>query len=178
MLKRTDCIDRAWRSVLTGFRSFLLPSKVSIVTSPCFQISVHTSRWLHRNFETKLARCTASCNQWILSDLVHNYIACYQHKAVKSSCIRGLLAFSLERLDWSSSMSSTSSLASNAKPPILSEPQYLLCWLITFLIVSKQLKKNRRQREREMASTEQLAIPPYEKVNVGYLTQRNNHFSK
>ena len=81
MLKRSDCIDRAWRSVLTGFRSFLLPSKVSIVTSPCFQISVHTSRWLHRNFETKLARCTASCNQWILSDLVRNYIACYQHKA-------------------------------------------------------------------------------------------------
>lgn len=29
-----------------------------------------------------------------------------------------------------------------------------------------------------MASTEQLAIPPYEKVNVGYLTQRNNNFSK
>ena len=55
MLKRTDCIDRAWRSVLWGFRRYLLPSKVSIVTSPCFQISVHTSRWLHRNFETKLA---------------------------------------------------------------------------------------------------------------------------
>lgn len=104
-----------------------------------FSISENPSRWLHRNFETKLAPFTASCNQWILSDLVHNYIACYQHKAVKSSCIRGLLAFSLERLDWSSSMPSASSLTSNAKPPILSERQYLLCWLITFPIVSKQL---------------------------------------
>lgn len=35
-------------------------------------------------------------------------------------------------------------------PPILSEPQYLLCWLITFLIVSKQLKKSRRQVTEEI----------------------------
>ena len=37
MLKRTDCIDHVWRTVLTGFRRFLLPSKVSIVTISCFQ---------------------------------------------------------------------------------------------------------------------------------------------
>ena len=64
-------------------------------------------------------------------------------------------------------------------PPILSEPQYLLCWLTTFLIVWKQLKKNRRQvNGREMVNWAACNTTE-RKINGGYyFTQKNNDLSK